>query len=112
MIITFTELEEFSRTIFAAIGCDDAEARNISRLLVRANLTGHDSHGVIRISQYIEFWRKGDVIPNQTASINFENDTITVFNGNRGFGQTVGNQVINVGIQKASKIGIRLPYIL
>ena len=75
MIITFTELEEFSRTIFAAIGCDDAEARNISRLLVRANLTGHDSHGVIRISQYIEFWRKGDVIPNQTASINFENDS-------------------------------------
>ena len=80
MIITFTELEEFSRRIFAAIGSDDVEAKNISRLLVRANLTGHDSHGVIRISQYIEFWRKGDVIPNQTASINFENDTITVFN--------------------------------
>ena len=108
MIITFTELEEFSRTIFAAIGCDDAEARNISRLLVRANLTGHDSHGVIRISQYIEFWRKGDVIPNQTASINFENDTISVFNGNRGFGQTIGNQVIDVGIQKASKFGISM----
>ena len=67
MKIAFEKLEELSRAIFSAIGCDDAEARGISRLLVRANLTGHDSHGVIRISQYIEFWRKGDVIPNQTA---------------------------------------------
>ena len=74
MKISFEELEECSRKVFAAIGSDDAEAKNISRLLVRANLTGHDSHGVIRISQYIEFWRKGYVIPNQTASINFQND--------------------------------------
>ena len=108
MIISFTELAECSRKIFAAIGSDDTEARNISRLLVRANLTGHDSHGVIRISQYIEFWRKGDVIPNQSASINFENDTIAVFNGNRGFGQTIGNQVIEEGIRKASKSGISM----
>ena len=89
MNIVFKELEDLSRKIFSAIGCDDTEARNISRLLVRANLTGHDSHGVIRISQYIEFWRKGDVIPNQTASINFENEVITLFNGNRGFGQSI-----------------------
>ena len=108
MKISFEELEECSRKIFAAIGSDDAEAKNISRLLVRANLTGHDSHGVIRISQYIEFWRKGYVIPNQTASINFQNDSIAVFNGNKGFGQTIGNQVIEEGIQKASKSGISM----
>ena len=108
MNIVFTELEEFSRTIFAAIGCDNTEARTISRLLVRANLTGHDSHGVIRISQYIEFWRKGDVIPNQTASVIFENETITLFHGNKGFGQTIGNQVIDEGIRKASKSGIAM----
>ena len=108
MVITFKKLEELSRKIFAAIGSNADEARDISRLLVRANLTGHDSHGVIRISQYIEFWRKGDVIPNQTASINFENDAIAVFNGNRGFGQTIGHQVIDVGIQKARKFGVSI----
>ena len=108
MNIVFKELEDLSRKIFSAIGCDDTEARNISRLLVRANLTGHDSHGVIRISQYIEFWRKGDVIPNQTASINFENEVITLFNGNRGFGQSIGNQVIDEGIRKACKLGVSM----
>ena len=108
MNIVFKELEDLSRNIFSAIGCDDTEARNISRLLVRANLTGHDSHGVIRISQYIEFWRKGDVIPNQTASINFENEVITLFNGNRGFGQSIGNQVIDEGIRKACKLGVSM----
>ena len=108
MNIAFKELEDLSRKIFSAIGCDDTEAWNISRLLVRANLTGHDSHGVIRISQYIEFWRKGDVIPNQTASINFENEVITLFNGNRGFGQSIGNQVIDEGIRKACKLGVSM----
>ena len=108
MKIIFTELEDFARKIFATIGCNDAEARNISQLLVRANLSGHDSHGVIRISQYIEYWRKGDVIPNQTASVNFENEVITLFDGNRGFGQTIGTQVIEEGIRKASKTGISM----
>ena len=79
MKIIVTELEGVSKEIFSAIGCNDTEAENISRLLVRANLTGHDSHGVIRIPQYIDSWRQGDVVPNQTATVVFENDTISMY---------------------------------
>ncbi|MBT3263758.1 MAG: malate/lactate/ureidoglycolate dehydrogenase [Acidiferrobacteraceae bacterium] len=108
MKIIVTELEGVSKEIFSAIGCDDTEAENISRLLVRANLTGHDSHGVIRIPQYIDSWRQGDVVPNQTATVVFENDTISLYEGNKGFGQTIGNQVIGEGIQKAATSGLAM----
>ena len=42
-------LTEFCAEIFARVGCRSEEARRVSASLVDANLTGHDSHGVIRV---------------------------------------------------------------
>jgi uncharacterized oxidoreductase len=50
--IDATRLEATGTRIFAAMGAPAADAAWISMLLVRANLRGHDSHGVIRIPQY------------------------------------------------------------
>ena len=49
--IDATRLEATGTRIFAAMGAPAADAAWISMLLVRANLRGHDSHGVIRIPQ-------------------------------------------------------------
>src|SRR5438067_59401 len=51
--IDATRLEATSARIFAAMGAPDGDAAWIATLLARANLRGHDSHGVIRIPQYI-----------------------------------------------------------
>ena len=42
-------LEAKATRIFTAMGAPDGDAAWIAALLVRANLRGHDSHGVIRI---------------------------------------------------------------
>ena len=49
------------------------DAAWIASLLVRANLRGHDSHGVIRIPQYVHALKTGDV--NPTPSIKTEMET-------------------------------------
>ena len=41
--------------IFTAAGCDAEEGARIGRYLVEANLTGHDSHGVIRVPRYVHW---------------------------------------------------------
>ena len=42
-------LEAFVADIFAAAGCSKEEGGRIGRYLVSANLSGHDSHGVVRV---------------------------------------------------------------
>jgi hydroxycarboxylate dehydrogenase B len=45
-------LTDFCAEIFACVGCRSEEARRVSASLVEANLTGHDSHSVIRVPRY------------------------------------------------------------
>ena len=53
-------LERVTRDIFARLGAPADDAAWIAMLLVRANLRGHDSHGVIRIPQYVAAVTKGE----------------------------------------------------
>lgn len=51
--IDATKLEALTRDIFIAFHVPPDDAAWIATLLVRANLRGHDSHGVIRIPHYV-----------------------------------------------------------
>jgi hydroxycarboxylate dehydrogenase B len=94
--------------IMQAAGCAAQEATTVARRLVDSNLVGHDSHGVIRVGKYLEWMRDGWVKANQTPSIVFETDTVAIVDGNRGFGQVVGEFAGKLGIAKAAKAGIAL----
>src|SRR5687768_3177430 len=96
-------LQELVTQIFTAAGCESAEAEVISDHLVQANLTGHDSHGVIRTPIYVQWLREGKVQANQRARVVFENDAIAVIDGGLGFGQPIAKQAMQLGIEKAKK---------
>ena len=46
-------LLDFATRLFAAAGVPEADASVVAQNLVGANLRGHDSHGVLRIPQYV-----------------------------------------------------------
>ena len=94
--------------IMQAAGCEAPEAETVARRLVDSNLVGHDSHGVIRVGKYLEWMRDGWVKANQAPSIVFETDTIAIVDGNRGFGQVVGEFAGRLGTAKAAKSGIAM----
>jgi uncharacterized oxidoreductase len=106
MNIQHDRLANISATIFAAAGCQADEARRIGRRLTEANLVGHDSHGVIRISYYIDWLKAGKVLANQSIRILFENEAIAVVDGQYGFGQTIGEQATQLGIDKCARHGV------
>jgi uncharacterized oxidoreductase len=101
-------LLDFIAAIFVRIGCDAAEAERIARYLVNANLTGHDSHGVIRAPRYVEDVRSGRTIPGLSVTVVSESPTHAVLEGNNGFGQTVAPQAVDIGIAKAKKAGMAI----
>ena len=94
--------------IMAQGGSGADEARTIARRLVDSNLVGHDSHGVIRVGKYLEWVREGWLRPNQAPTIVTESETFAIVDGNRGFGQVVGEFAASLGIRKAARTGIAL----
>ena len=102
------KLVELVTAIMHAAGCNAAEAGTVARRLVDSNLVGHDSHGVLRVGKYLEWMRNGWVKANQTPTIVFESETIAIVDGNRGFGQIVGEFAGMLGTTKAAKTGIAL----
>lgn len=101
-------MRHFVGQIFAAAGCHADEAARVARYLVEANLTGHDSHGVIRVPRYINWLKTGRVVPNQTIQVVSENDVLAVIDGRYGFGQSVGEQAVSRGIDKARANGVSI----
>jgi uncharacterized oxidoreductase len=106
MIVPAQSLREITAAIFRAAGCDAPEAERIAHHLVEANLVGHDSHGVIRIASYVRWLLEGKVLANQSIRVVFENEAIAIVDGQFGFGQTVAEQAMRLGIEKASKHGV------
>ena len=99
--IPVAALEDFVTRIFAAAGCEAEEASRVSRYLVAANLTGHDSHGVVRVPRYVGMLRDGGVVAGRVVEVVSENGAMAVVDGRMGLGQTVAPQAVEIGIAKA-----------
>jgi hydroxycarboxylate dehydrogenase B len=89
-------------------GCARDEANTIGRRLVDSNCVGHDSHGVIRVGKYLEWVREGWLHPNQEPSLVVDTDALAIVDGQRGFGQVIGEFATRLGISKAKKTGIAM----
>ena len=105
-IIAVDTLQRFVAEIFGRAGTSAEEGARIAHHLIGANLTGHDSHGVIRVPRYVQNLQDGDVVANQKVEIVTEGPTHAVIDGHMGFGQTVGPQAVDVGIAKAKQAGM------
>jgi uncharacterized oxidoreductase len=94
--------------VMAAAGSRRDEAATIARRLVDSNLAGHESHGVLRVGKYLEWVRDGWLVPNATPSIVFDSPALAIVDGQRGFGQVVGEYAAKLGIAKAAASGIAM----
>ena len=101
-------LEELVRDIFHKAGCSKAEGARIGKYLVSANLTGHDSHGVVRVPRYLQWHADGKFIADQKIKALIETPVYAMLDGNYGFGQTITPQAVKVGIDKCKAMGLAM----
>lgn len=81
-----TALHEFSVRLAGAMGAPPAAAGEVARHLVSANLSGHDSHGVLRWPQYVSELDRGDLHPAAGTDLVLERPVTALFDAHRGFG--------------------------
>src|SRR4051812_6428798 len=104
--IQVPNLINFVAEVFSHSESSPDEARRIATYLTTANLTGHDSHGVIRVPVYVRWKKMGSVVPNQTAEVLVDTPSLAVVDGKFGYGQTVTPQAVRIGIEKCKKAGL------
>ena len=105
---TFTKdkIVEIGTAIIQAAGMSHDNAHLIANLLAEANSTGHDSHGIIRIPQYLASIENNDIIPDAQVEIARENPLTAIVDGNWGFGQITMSRAVEIGLKKASASGL------
>ena len=94
-------LADYTSRIFQAADAPKVTADLVGQSLVSANLAGHDSHGVIRIMQYLRQIDEDEIRPRATPEVERETPVMSLFNGHRCFGQLAAKVAIENGIDKA-----------
>ena len=108
MKISAQNLTDAVTRIFVAGGCDPETASCIAENLVDSNLCGHDSHGVIRVVQYMSYLRNNTVNPRGRMQVAYETPSVAVVDGQIGFGQVIGRQAMNLLADKAEQTGLAM----
>ena len=106
MHFTAERLKHATRAILLAVGAPEDIAEYLAGSLVENELTGHDSHGVIRMTNYTDRVAAGQIKPAARPSILRESPTTAVVSGNWGFGQVGVKFATEVAIRKAMETNI------
>jgi hydroxycarboxylate dehydrogenase B len=99
-------LTSFAAELFRAGGLPADEADVVAASLVGANLAGHDSHGLIRVVQYVKAVQDGLLRPGVTLSIVKETASVLVADGQWGLGQVQAHRLLRLLAPKARAAGV------
>lgn len=99
------QLRQSVRHVLAAAGSSAEEAAQVADNLVLANLSGHDSHGVGMVPRYVDAVLEGGLAPNASAKLTLDAGTLLGFDGQRGYGQVVGEQAMTLAMSRARELG-------
>jgi uncharacterized oxidoreductase len=105
-LLQSSTLINFVTRIFAAAGAPDDIAELVATSLVGSDLVGHDSHGSVRVRQYLDAIRRGDLKPAARPKIVHEQGAAVTVDAQNGFGQLAAHYTINEGIRRAKKHGV------
>ena len=108
--MTFTikveALEQLTHDIFIAAGTPADIAAIVAESLVMTNLFGHDSHGVLRVKQYVTMIRDGMIKPAERPRVRKRFGATAMVTGGYGFGQIGARYAAELAAEMGRKFGI------
>ena len=106
--LTPERITQVSQDLLEAVGSRKSHARTVAEHLAMANLSGHDSHGFIRIIQYVREVNEGEIDPTADPRMLNESATTAQLDGNSTFGQVAATAALEIGMKKAREHGVSL----
>jgi LDH2 family malate/lactate/ureidoglycolate dehydrogenase len=102
------ELQALVERILRAAGADDEAAALVAASLVASDLRGVESHGVIRVAEYVRAIGSGRIVPTARARIVRESGAVVALDGERAFGQVAARQLAELATERARRHGVAL----
>lgn len=106
--IAEASLHNVTSLILERSGSSKQEADIVADHLIRANLTGHDSHGVGMIPNYMHSLSVGQLFPNKHVKLIKNDASIMMFDGQRGYGQVQAKEAMAQALVHAKENGLVL----
>jgi LDH2 family malate/lactate/ureidoglycolate dehydrogenase len=104
--VTPDRLLEFATAVYIRAGMPEADARLAADTLVQADLWGHQSHGVMRLSWYVARLKAGVCDPVAKPELAVDAGAIAVLDGRDGMGQVLTARAAQEAIRRAKAHGI------
>ena len=104
-ILTHPQLNSLAIRILEGAGVAPADAAIVGRELADANLVGHDSHGVMRLMQYVQMIQDGHVQLGAPLTVLKDAPGYALLDGGFNFGQVVMSQALDLAIAKGRETG-------
>lgn len=98
-------LRAFTEHVFDCCGLPEEDCRQAADVLLTADLRGIDSHGVARLSSYVDLIDNGTINPRPTVEIQRERACTAAVDGDDGLGLVVGARANQIAMEKAAESG-------
>ena len=98
-------LQRIGSLLFQGLGAGKVEAELATAELVKSSLMGHDSHGVMRIPEYLGFIEDGSLKTQVSVEVSKTGPTTAEVDCGYGFGAVGATEAIRAGIEIANEQG-------
>src|SRR5712664_2235983 len=104
-IFSIETLREFSTRVFLHFGVPKTDAAQAADVLASADLRGIDSHGVARLTSYVDLLSEGLINPTPKIKIVRSTPSTASIDGDNGLGLVVGPHANKIAMDMAEKAG-------
>ncbi|MBT5575377.1 MAG: Ldh family oxidoreductase [Alphaproteobacteria bacterium] len=105
-LVTALSLTHFIKSAFLATGFSNEHAETTAQLMVQADISGQDGHGVFRLPQYIKRLQEGGMNPKPDFKILSERVATALIDGDNGIGHLVMRHAADIAVEKARTTGV------
>ena len=104
--VSAQDLTAFAANILQRLDVPEDDALLLADSLVKAELWGHSSHGMLRLPWYVERLRSGAMTPVTTPDVVTDTGALMVLDGRDGIGQVLTDRAVTLGVERARAHGI------
>jgi LDH2 family malate/lactate/ureidoglycolate dehydrogenase len=106
MMVSSNRLVELGERICLAHGLSARDAQLLTDTLVTAELWGHGSHGLLRLSWYMARVRSGAINCEAVPEIVSDRNALIQLDGKDALGQRVALEAIDLAVDRARRFGV------
>jgi LDH2 family malate/lactate/ureidoglycolate dehydrogenase len=96
----------FTAEAFVACGLSQADAAAVAEAMIEADLTGVDTHGIMRLPQYVTYLQKGQINARPHITLAERGPATGVVDGDNGMGHLVMSFAARTAVEMARETGI------